>query len=94
MVDGAPTASQRLFDDARSRPNVRQGDDGYDGKSLIHPRQIHLQRGTSPDAAAIDWATRVRDAFASGHGGVIQVDGKMVEALHLVQAERILGMVS
>jgi citrate lyase subunit beta/citryl-CoA lyase len=68
---------------------------GYDGKSLIHPRQIHICNAAfSPDAAAIDWATRVRDAFASGDGGVIQVDGKMVEALHLVQAERILGMVS
>ncbi len=68
---------------------------GYDGKSLIHPRQIPVCNAAfSPDAAAIDWATRVRDAFASGDGGVIQVDGKMVEALHLVQAERILGMVS
>jgi citrate lyase subunit beta/citryl-CoA lyase len=68
---------------------------GYDGKSLIHPRQIQICNAAfSPDAAAIDWATRVRDAFASGDGGVIQVDGKMVEALHLVQAERILGMVS
>jgi citrate lyase subunit beta/citryl-CoA lyase len=68
---------------------------GYDGKSLIHPRQIHICNATfSPDAAAINWATRVREAFASGDGGVTQVDGKMVEALHLVQAERILGMAS
>jgi citrate lyase subunit beta/citryl-CoA lyase len=68
---------------------------GYDGKSLIHPRQIHICNAAfSPDAATVEWATRVRDAFASGDGGVIQVDGKMVEALHLVQAERILGMVS
>jgi citrate lyase subunit beta/citryl-CoA lyase len=68
---------------------------GYDGKSLIHPRQIAICNAAfSPGAAAIDWATRVRDAFANGGGGVIQVDGKMVEALHLVQAERILGMVS
>ena len=66
---------------------------GYDGKSLIHPRQIGLCNAAfSPDSAAIDWATRVRDAFANGDGGVIQVEGKMVEALHLVQAERILGM--
>jgi citrate lyase subunit beta/citryl-CoA lyase len=66
---------------------------GYDGKSLIHPRQIDVCNAAfSPDAATIEWATRVRDAFASGDGGVIQVEGKMVEALHLVQAERILGM--
>jgi len=68
---------------------------GYDGKSLIHPRQIDICNAAfSPDAASIEWATRVRDAFANKDGGVIQVDGKMVEALHLVQAERILGMVS
>jgi citrate lyase subunit beta/citryl-CoA lyase len=66
---------------------------GYDGKSLIHPRQIDICNAAfSPDAAAVAWATRVRDAFANGDGGVIQVDGRMVEALHLVQAERILGM--
>lgn len=68
---------------------------GYDGKSLIHPRQIDIcNTAFSPDAAEIEWAARVRAAFAGGDGGVIQVDGKMVEALHLVQAERILGMVS
>lgn len=68
---------------------------GYDGKSLIHPRQIDIcNRAFSPDAAAVEWATKVRDAFANGDGGVIQVDGKMVEALHLVQAERILGMMT
>ncbi len=68
---------------------------GYDGKSLIHPRQIDAcNRAFSPDAAAMEWATKVRDAFANGDGGVIQVDGRMVEALHLVQAERILGMMT
>jgi len=66
---------------------------GFDGKSLIHPRQIEICNAAfSPDTAAVEWATRVRDAFAGSDGGVIQVEGKMVEALHLVQAERILGM--
>jgi len=66
---------------------------GYDGKSLIHPRQIEICNTVfSPDAMAVAWARKVSDAFAAGDGGVIQIDGKMVEALHLVQAERILGM--
>jgi citrate lyase subunit beta/citryl-CoA lyase len=65
---------------------------GYDGKSLIHPRQIDICNTTfSPSEAEIAWAARVRDAFATGDGGVIQVDGKMVEALHLDQAKRILA---
>ncbi|QDZ08064.1 CoA ester lyase [Sphingomonas panacisoli] len=66
---------------------------GYDGKSLIHPRQIDICNAAfSPGADEIAWAAKVRDAFASGDGGVTQVEGKMVEALHLTQAERILGM--
>jgi citrate lyase subunit beta/citryl-CoA lyase len=65
---------------------------GYDGKTLIHPRQIEsCNAAFSPSADEIAWAKKVRDAFAGGDGGVIQVEGKMVEALHLAQAERILG---
>lgn len=67
---------------------------GYDGKSLIHPRQIDIANAAfSPSADEIAWAEKVRDAFAGGDGGVIQVDGRMVEALHLAQAERTLAMV-
>ena len=66
---------------------------GYDGKSLIHPRQVDVCNAAfAPDAEAIAWATKVRAAFADGDGRAIQIEGKMVEALHLAQAERILGM--
>ena len=66
---------------------------GYDGKSLIHPRQIDLCHAAfAPSLSEIAWASQVRDAFAGGDGGVIQVAGKMVEALHLAQAQRILGV--
>ena len=82
-------------DDARLRVECEAAAAmGYDGKSLIHPRQIDICNAAfSPTANEIAWAIRVRDAFDGGDGGVIQVDGKMVEALHLAQAERILGMV-
>lgn len=64
---------------------------GYDGKSLIHPRQIEICHAAfAPTAEEVAWAARVRDAFAGGVTGVIQVDGRMVEALHLTQAKRIL----
>ena len=49
-------------------------------------------RESLPSADEVAWAQKVRAAFAGGDGGVIQVDGKMVEALHLAQAERVLGM--
>ena len=82
-------------DDARLRAECEAAAAmGFDGKSLIHPRQIDICNGAlSPTADEIIWAIRVRDAFDGGDGSVIQVDGKMVEALHLAQAERILGMV-
>jgi citrate lyase subunit beta/citryl-CoA lyase len=67
---------------------------GYDGKSLIHPQQIDICNAAfAPSAVEIAWAAKVRDAFSGGDGSAIQIDGKMVEALHLAQAERILGMV-
>ncbi|HEX4693183.1 CoA ester lyase [Sphingomonas sp.] len=66
---------------------------GYDGKSLIHPRQIEVCNAAfSPSADELAWAIKVRDAFATSDRGVVQVEGKMVEALHLAQAERILRM--
>ncbi|MEO5493846.1 MAG: CoA ester lyase [Sphingomonas sp.] len=81
-------------DDARLRAECNAAAAmGYDGKSLIHPKQIDICNAAfSPSSVEIAWATKVRDAFAGGDGGVVQVDGKMVEALHLAQAERILGM--
>jgi citrate lyase subunit beta/citryl-CoA lyase len=81
-------------DDARLRAECNAAAAmGYDGKSLIHPQQILICNAAfAPSAVEIAWATKVRDAFAGGHGGVIQIDGKMAEALHLAQAERILGM--
>lgn len=81
-------------DDARLRAECEAAAAmGYDGKTLIHPRQIDIcNLAFSPSADEVAWACQVRDAFAGGDGGVVQVEGKMVEALHLAQAERILGM--
>ena len=69
---------------------------GMDGKTLIHPSQIEIaNRAWSPDAAAIDAARAVVAAFdapaAAGHG-VLRVDGRMVERLHLGMARRTLAL--
>ena len=68
---------------------------GFDGKTLIHPRQIEpANRIFSPTQEAIDDATRVVEAFAEPENlgkGVIQLDGRMVERLHLAQAEAVLA---
>jgi citrate lyase subunit beta/citryl-CoA lyase len=68
---------------------------GFDGKTLIHPLQIESARlAFSPDAAQLAEARKVVEAFAlpgNAGKGVIGLDGRMVERLHLVQAERLLA---
>jgi citrate lyase subunit beta / citryl-CoA lyase len=73
----------------------RQGADlGFNGKTLIHPAQIAAcETAFSPDATEIDRALAIRAAFARPDAegrGAIQLDGEMVERLHLEQAEALL----
>ncbi len=67
---------------------------GFDGKTLIHPTQIELANEVfSPSAQAIADAQRIVEAFRlpeHANAGVINLEGRMVERLHLVQAERVL----
>ena len=68
---------------------------GFDGKTLIHPRQIELCNAAfRPDAAAIAWARQIIAAFElpeNAAKGAIRVEGRMVERLHLHQANRVLA---
>ncbi len=69
---------------------------GMDGKTLIHPSQIDpCNQVFSPSPEEIAWAHRVITAFAAGESagkGVINVDGRMVERLHLAMAERTVAI--
>lgn len=66
---------------------------GYDGKMAIHPSQVEpINEAFTPDSEAIAWAERVLDAQkrATGEGrGVFRVDGEMIDAPLIAQAERI-----
>lgn len=68
---------------------------GFDGKTLIHPAQIELAlQAFSPSPEAVAEAEAIRAAFAlpeNAGRGVISMGGKMVERLHLAQAERMLA---
>lgn len=68
---------------------------GFDGKTLIHPGQIEAaNRVFSPDEVTLSEARATAAAFAlpeNAGKGVIAVDGKMVERLHLAQAEALLA---
>ncbi|MGW4482696.1 HpcH/HpaI aldolase/citrate lyase family protein [Amycolatopsis sp. NPDC004368] len=84
-------------DTAGFEAECRQARDfGFDGKTLIHPAQLEpCNRIFAPSAEEIDHARRVITAFdearAAGRG-VVTVDGRMVENLHVEQAQRVLAM--
>lgn len=86
-----------LDDEAGLATVCEQGRDmGFDGKTLIHPRQI----GTANHAYAPS-ATEIAEARAIIHGwtqaaaegrGVCRVNGKLVEHLHVIEATRIVAL--
>jgi len=69
---------------------------GFDGKTLIHPRQIDAaNRLFSPSDAEIAWARAAVAAFAAPENagkGAVRIGGEMVERLHLEQARVIIEM--
>ncbi|MFQ5533662.1 MAG: HpcH/HpaI aldolase/citrate lyase family protein [Sphingomonadales bacterium] len=86
-----------LADEAGFEAACRQGLElGFDGKTLIHPRQIEAaNRAFGPDQAQVNWARRIIDAFedAEAEGkAVVVVDGKLVENLHVADAKRLIAL--
>ncbi|MGE3619817.1 MAG: CoA ester lyase [Acidimicrobiia bacterium] len=74
----------------------RQGREmGFDGKTLIHPSQLEpCNRVFAPTEAELDSARRIIEAFEAAQAegrGVVTVDGRMVENLHVDQARRALA---
>lgn len=75
----------------------RQGMEmGFDGKTLIHPSQVEPANTMwAPSADEIEYAQRVIEAFdaAVAEGkGVVTVDGRMIENLHVDNARRTLAV--
>ncbi|WP_115863410.1 HpcH/HpaI aldolase/citrate lyase family protein [Halorussus litoreus] len=68
---------------------------GYDGKMAIHPAQVDPINGAfTPDPERVEWAERVLAAKAEADAegrGVFRVDGEMVDAPLISQAERVLA---
>lgn len=64
---------------------------GFGGKLCIHPAQVPvLHAAFDPDEAAVTHAQRVRQALEQAGGGVCVLDGRMVDAPVLAQAEQTL----
>lgn len=70
----------------------RAARDGFTGMLAIHPDQVPIINAAfSPSAEAVAAAQRVIDAFAAHPGaGVLNLDGKMIDAPHEKQARRVL----
>ena len=71
----------------------RQGAElGFDGKTLIHPKQIEpANRAFAPTGDELARARRIIEAHeqAAREGrGVVVVDGRLVESLHVAEARR------
>lgn len=68
--------------------------DGFTGMMAIHPSQVEsINSAFTPTADETSHAQAIVDAFAANPGvGVLQIDGKMVDAPHLKQAKHILAL--
>jgi citrate lyase subunit beta/citryl-CoA lyase len=69
---------------------------GFDGKTLIHPSQlVPCNRVFAPAPEDVERSQRIIEAFeqAEAEGrGVVTVDGRMIENLHVEQARRTLAV--
>lgn len=69
---------------------------GMDGKTLIHPSQVDPCNDIfQPTQEEVSWSRKIIEAFKlpdNARKGVITVDGRMVERLHLVMAERTVAI--
>jgi citrate lyase subunit beta/citryl-CoA lyase len=69
---------------------------GFDGKTLVHPSQVEPTNSVwAPDEDEVDFSRRVIEAFEAAEAagqGVITVDGRMIENLHVDNARRVLAV--
>jgi citrate lyase subunit beta/citryl-CoA lyase len=69
---------------------------GFDGKTLIHPSQVEpCNTAFAPTTDEVDLAGRIIAAFeeAQAEGrGVVTVDGRMIENLHVDEARRVIAI--
>ncbi|MGJ7524692.1 HpcH/HpaI aldolase/citrate lyase family protein [Variovorax sp. GB1P17] len=80
--------AQRLAADVA---RARRG--GFGAKLCIHPDQVapaHAALG--PSAEELAWARRVIDATQAAGGGVVSLDGRMVDAPVVRLAQRLLAL--
>jgi len=81
------------LDGLRARAGAARRD-GFLGMLAIHPAQVTVVNETfTPTDAEVADARRIVDAFAAApDAGVLDLDGRMVDRPHLLQARRVLSL--
>jgi len=84
-----------LDDDDGFAYSCRQGlEMGFDGKTLIHPKTIaQANEIFGPSEEDVAWSKKIIAAFEAAQAdgkGVVVVDGKLVENLHVAEARRVV----
>lgn len=94
VLDGAWNDITDL--DGLARECAQGRDLGFDGKTLIHPSHLEAANAIfAPPEDEVAWARVIVAAYQAPENlkaGVIKVEGKMVERLHLEQAHRTLAV--
>src|SRR5260221_124598 len=86
-----------LADDEGFAESCRQGRElGFDGKTLIHPKTIAVANAAfAPAPDEVAWSRRIIAAHAEAQAagkGVVLVDGKLIEDLHVEAARRLVAL--
>jgi len=86
-----------LADDDGFAASCRQGVElGFDGKTLIHPKQLGAANETfAPSTDEVDFSRKIIAAHAAAEAegkGVLVVDGKLIENLHVENARRLVAL--
>jgi citrate lyase subunit beta/citryl-CoA lyase len=96
---GDVDAIDTLYTDYEDTDGLREDvavarDLGFDGKMAIHPAQVPvINEAFTPNEETIEWAQNVldaRDRAESGGRGVFSVEGEMIDAPLIAQAEDVL----
>jgi citrate lyase subunit beta/citryl-CoA lyase len=77
--------------------SCRQGAElGFDGKTLIHPKQLAAANEVfAPSDEEVRLSRQIIEAYAEAEAqgrGVVVVDGKLIERLHVDHAERVVAL--
>ncbi len=86
-----------LADDDGFAFSCRQGRElGFDGKTLIHPKQIAPANAAfAPSHEEVAWSRRIiaaHQAATAAGSGVVLVDGRLIENLHVENALRLMAV--